>query len=36
MSKYLVGSTYFFSQYSDFVAKDVDEVELIDFPSFKQ
>jgi hypothetical protein len=30
--KILVGSTYFFKQYSDFHSKDIDYVELVDNP----
>lgn len=36
MNRILVGSSYFFSQYPDFMPKDIDEVELIDHPPFKQ
>lgn len=36
MGRILVGSTYFFSCYSDFVSKDIDEVEIIETDEFKQ
>ena len=36
MSKFTIGSTYFFSCYEDFRSKDVDELELIDTNDFKQ
>ena len=35
MSKFLVGSRYFFSCYDDFTSKDTDEVEIIDTDEFK-
>ena len=33
--KILVGSRYFFSCYSDFDSKDIDEVEIIETNEFK-
>ena len=36
MSKILIGSTYFFSQYEDFQSKDIDEIEIIDTIEFSQ
>lgn len=36
MSKILVGSCYFFSQYSNFQSKDIDELEIIDTTEFQQ
>lgn len=33
---YLMGSKYFFSRYSDFVAGDEDRIEIIDTNNFKQ
>ncbi len=35
MSKYLMGSTYFFASYPDFQSKDIDELELIETTDFK-
>lgn len=35
MEKILIGSTYFFSNYSDFSPKDIDELELIDTNEFR-
>lgn len=35
MSRILVGSTYFFSEYEDFMPKDIDEVEIIQTTKFK-
>ena len=35
MSKILVGSQYFFSCYSDFKSKDIDELELVDTDAFQ-
>lgn len=35
MSKFLIGSQYFFSCYDDFESKDVDELELIETDKFK-
>lgn len=34
MSRYLVGSSFFFSCYPDFFSNDIDEVELIDTTEF--
>ena len=34
MSKFLMGSRYFFSCYDDFVSKDIDEIELVDTSDF--
>lgn len=36
MSKILIGSTYFFSNYPDFKSKDVDKLEIINTNEFKQ
>ena len=36
MSKILIGSTYFFSNYPDFKSKDVDKLESINTNEFKQ
>ena len=36
MSKYLIGSQYFFSCYSDFVSKDLDELEIGENADFSQ
>lgn len=36
MSKFLMGSQYFFSCYEDFHSKDVDEIEIIDTNKFEQ
>lgn len=36
MEKILIGSKYFFSCYNDFVANDVDEIQIIDTNEFKQ
>ena len=35
MSKFLMGSTYFFSCYNDFESKDLDEIEIIETQDFK-
>lgn len=35
MSKFLVGSQYFFSCYDDFNSKDIDELELVETDQFK-
>ena len=35
MSKFLMGSTYFFSCYDDFVSKDIDEIELVQTEDFR-
>lgn len=35
MSKFLMGSQYFFSCYEDFTSKDTDEVEIIETDEFK-
>ena len=35
MSKFLAGSTYFFSEYPDFKSEDIDEVEIVDTDQFK-
>lgn len=35
MSKFLIGSQYFFSCYEDFKGKDIDEVEIIETKDFK-
>ena len=35
MSKFLMGSKYFFSCYDDFNSKDIDEVEIIETDEFK-
>ena len=35
MSKFLMGSRYFFSCYDDFESKDIDEIELVDTSDFK-
>lgn len=34
MSKYLMGSQYFFSCYADFVSKDTDEIQIIETDEF--
>ena len=34
MSKFLMGSRYFFSCYDDFVSKDIDEIEIIETSEF--
>lgn len=34
MSKFLMGSRYFFSCYADFESKDIDEIELVDTSEF--
>jgi hypothetical protein len=34
MSKILMGSQYFFSQYDDFNSKDIDEIEIIETSDF--
>ena len=34
MAKYLMGSTYFFACYEDFVSKDIDEIEIIETSEF--
>jgi hypothetical protein len=34
MSKILMGSNYFFSQYPDFHSKDIDVIELVDTDRF--
>lgn len=34
--KYLIGSTYFFKDYNDFISKDIDELEFLDEPPFQQ
>lgn len=34
MSKFLMGSRYFFSCYDDFESKDIDEIELVDTSEF--
>lgn len=36
MAKFLIGSTYFFSCYSDFKGKDLDRIEIIETNEFKQ
>ena len=36
MSRILVGSQYFFSQYTDFQSKDIDELEIIETDEFQQ
>lgn len=36
MSKFLIGSQYFFQDYSDFESKDIDELELIHTNEFAQ
>lgn len=36
MSKFLMGSQYFFSCYEDFHSKDIDEIEIIDTNKFEQ
>ena len=36
MNKILIGSTYFFSEYDDFVSKDTDEIQIIDTKKFAQ
>lgn len=35
MSKFLIGSTYFFSCYDDFQPKDIDELEIVNTNTFK-
>ena len=35
MSKFLMGSSYFFSCYDDFTSKDIDELELVESSDFK-
>ena len=35
MAKILMGSQYFFSCYSDFKSKDIDEIEIIETNEFK-
>ena len=35
MSKYLMGSTYFFSCYNDFESHDIDEIEIVDTDQFQ-
>lgn len=35
MSKFLMGSQYFFSRYEDFKSKDIDELEIINTDVFK-
>ena len=35
MSKILMGSRYFFSEYPDFESKDIDEIELVETEQFK-
>lgn len=35
MSKFLIGSRYFFSCYEDFHSKDIDELEIVDTESFQ-
>lgn len=35
IKKFLVGSRYFFSCYSDFQSKDIDELELVETTDFK-
>lgn len=35
MSKYLMGSNYFFSRYEDFRGHDIDEIEIIETSDFK-
>ncbi len=35
MSKFLMGSQYFFSCYNDFNSKDIDEIEIIETNEFK-
>ena len=35
MSKFLMGSQYFFSCYEDFHSKDIDEIEIIEINDFK-
>lgn len=36
MSKFLIGSRYFFSSYPDFQSKDIDELEIVDTDEFQQ
>jgi hypothetical protein len=36
MNKILIGSTYFFSEYTDFKSKDIDEIQIIDTNEFSQ
>ena len=36
MEKILIGSKYFFSCYDDFVAKDIDEIQIIETNEFQQ
>lgn len=36
MARILMGSTYFFSCYPDFISKDVDELEIVNTTDFKQ
>lgn len=36
MSKFLMGSRYFFSCYEDFNSKDIDEIEIVETNEFKQ
>lgn len=36
MNKYLMGSTYFFSNYPDFKSKDIDEIQIIETNEFSQ
>ena len=35
MSKFLMGSQYFFSCYDDFNSKDIDEIEIVETDDFK-
>lgn len=35
MSKFLMGSQYFFSCYDDFYSKDIDEIEIVETEEFK-
>ena len=35
MAKILMGSQYFFSKYTDFKSKDIDEIEIIESTDFK-
>lgn len=34
--RFLIGSSYFFSEYKDFQSKDIDEIEIIDTDDFQQ
>lgn len=35
MSKFLIGSTYFFSCYDNFASRDIDELEIIETTNFR-